>query len=296
MTERRFARFSWLRAGALSCFIAGAALAVTSCAAAPLTALNRGLAHSVPAKEQAKANRVKMLSIRHSIGGCEQRIEHGPRRVPALAIVGASYTAGVGPDNPSRSWAVDLARKLHWDAVVYGVPGAGYSRIGTDDLGPMARLLGAEQLSALSPSLVLIQAGYDDGKVPPDIERQQVRRTIELIRTEAPDARIGLVTVFTGPSRPIPVRFFETDQTIVTAARAADPRAIIMDPLTGHWKYQHADDGLHPTAAGDAWIARKVASILHAHGIGSGPATTAADPAVICDLGVRAPAAVDEDT
>ena len=82
----------------------------------------------------------------------------------------------------------------------------------------------------------------------------------------------------------------QADREIVTAARDADPRVIIMDPLTGHWKFQHAHDGLHPTAAGDAWIARKVASILRAHGIVSSPSSVTS--AVICDLSVRAKAAV----
>ena len=82
-----------------------------------------------------------MLAVRDQFTACEQRIERGPGRVPALAIVGASYTAGVGPDNPALSWAADLARKLRWDAVIYGVPGAGYVRTGTDGLGPMARML-----------------------------------------------------------------------------------------------------------------------------------------------------------
>ena len=44
---------------------------------------------------------------------------------------------------------------------------------------------------------------------------------------------------------------------------------------------------LHPTAAGDRWIARKAASILDDNGIDPVPSsvTTAA---VICDLGVHA--------
>ena len=37
------------------------------------------------------------------------------------AIVGASYTAGVGPDNPVQSWAVRLAQELRWNAVVYAI-------------------------------------------------------------------------------------------------------------------------------------------------------------------------------
>ncbi len=41
--------------------------------------------------------------------GCEQRLEraHGNGK---LAIVGASFTAGVGAGDPGRSWAVLLAR------------------------------------------------------------------------------------------------------------------------------------------------------------------------------------------
>jgi lysophospholipase L1-like esterase len=228
-----------------------------------------------------------MLAVGDRFAACEQRLERASGRVPAMAIVGASYTAGVGPDNPALSWAADLARNLRWDAVIYGVPGAGYARTGTDGLGPMARLLGAVRLPALAPSLVIVQAGYDDGRVPAGTERQQVLRTIGLIRAEAPHARIGLVTVFTSPARPIPARFYRTDASIVAAATAADPSVIIMDPLAGQWKYEHVGDSLHPTAAGDAWIAGKIGAILRAHGIVSQPATAAAAAPVTCDLGVR---------
>jgi lysophospholipase L1-like esterase len=226
-----------------------------------------------------------MLAVRDQFTACEQRLERAGGRVPTMAVVGASYTAGVGPGNPARSWAADLARNLHWDAVVYGVSGAGYVRTGAYGMGPMARMLADERLSGLAPSLVIVQAGYDDGRVPSDIERQQVLRTIELIRAQAPQATIGLVTVFTSPG-PISTRFYQTDATIVGAARAADPNAIIMDPLTGQWKYQHADNSLHPTAAGDAWIAGKVGAILHAHGIVGHPATTAAGAPIVCSAGV----------
>jgi acyl-CoA thioesterase-1 len=229
-----------------------------------------------------------MVAVRDQFTACEQRLERAPGRVPAMAVVGASFTAGVGPDNSSLSWAADLARHLRWDAVIYGVSGAGYVQTGTYGAGPIARMLGAEDLPGLSPSLVIVQAGYDDVRVPVGLEREQVRRTIELIRAEAPRATIGLVTVFTSPARPIPAGFYRTDRAIVAAARAADPNAIIMDPLTGQWKYQHADGRLHPTAAGDAWIAGKVGAILDAHGIVGHPETTAAAAPIVCDVGVAA--------
>jgi lysophospholipase L1-like esterase len=229
-----------------------------------------------------------MVAVRDQFTACEQRLERAPGRVPTMAVVGASFTAGVGPDNSALSWAADLARHLRWDALIYGVSGAGYVQTGTYGAGPMARMLSAEHLPGLSPSLVIVQAGYDDVRVPVGLEREQVRRTIELIRAEAPRATIGLVTVFTSPARPIPAGFYRTDRAIVAAARAADPNAIIMDPLTGQWKYQHADGRLHPTAAGDAWIAGKVGAILRAHGIVGHPETTAAAAPVVCDVSLAA--------
>jgi acyl-CoA thioesterase I len=229
-----------------------------------------------------------MVAVRDQFSACEQRIERAHGRVSTMAVVGASFTAGVGPDDSALSWAADLARSLRWDAVIYGVSGAGYEQTGTYGAGPMTRMIGAEQLSGLSASLVIVQAGYDDVRVPAGLEREQVGRTIELIRAEAPRATIGLVTVFTGPGRSIPGRFYRTDRAIVAAARAADPNAIIMDPLTGKWNYQHADGRLHPTAAGDAWIAGKVGAILRAHGIVSQPETAAAAAPIVCDVGIAA--------
>ena len=300
MTERRGARFAWLRVSLLSCGIAAAAMAVTSCAhgaaaqAGPASAGPAAPAgapgHSSQAANRASAVRIRMLGVRDQFTACQQRIGRAPGRVPTMAIVGASFTAGVGPGDPARSWAADLARNLRWDAVIYGDPGAGYVRKGDYGAGPMTRLLSAEHLSGLSPSLVIVQAGYDDGGVPAGLERQQVRRTIELIRAEAPSAAIGLVTVFTSPARPIPAGFYRTDSAIVAAARAADPNAIIMDPLTAQWNFQHHDGQLHPTAAGDAWIARKVGATLRAHGIVSHPQTTAAAAPIVCDVGLVASA------
>ena len=78
----------------------------------------------------------------------------------------------------------------------------------------------------------------------------------------------------------------QTDQAIVTAGTAADPDVIVMDPLAGRWMFPRAGDGLHPTAAGDAWIARTVAASLRAHGVRPAPATSAAP--VICDVSVGA--------
>lgn len=193
-----------------------------------------------------------------------------------MAVVGASFTAGVG-SGPARSWAVVLARHLRWDAVVYGVPGAGYVRAGggrSRARGPVAAEIGRVDLRALRPSLVIVQAGHDDIGVPSAVERQQVEQVVGLIRAQAPRARIALLTVF--PGRAHRAAASRTDQAIVTAARAADPEVIIVDPA--QWRYSHVRDGLHPTAAGSAWIAGRVAAVLGEHGVRPAPGGAA----IIC--------------
>jgi acyl-CoA thioesterase I len=224
--------------------------------------------------------------IRHgSLAGCEQRLggqDSAASRVPVLAVVGASYTAGVGPDNPDQSWAVLLARTLHWNAVIDGVPGAGYVRTGADGQGPMLSMLAREDLPAVRPALVIVQAGHDDIGVPLKAERRQVEQAIAFIRAAAPKARIAVLTVFTAGPPSAAAR--QTDHAIVSAAVTADSHVIVADPLAGRWAFQHAHHGLHPTAVGDAWIAGKVASILRSGGVR--PAQASSAPA-ICDSGIR---------
>lgn len=224
-----------------------------------------------------------LLAAASPLRGCETRIEGTTHQAPTAAIVGASYTAGVGPGNPEQSWAVQLTRELHWNAVVYGVPGAGFARSGPGGPGSMSGLLEAEDLPRLNPALVIVQAGFDDNGVPEAVEASRVRAVTDQIRAAAPNARIALLTTFGYTADGTP-ELRATDQTIVAAARAADPTVIIMDPLAGHWQYARAGDGLHPTAAGDQWIARRVAAILAANNVRAARAD-GTSPAV-CDAAV----------
>jgi lysophospholipase L1-like esterase len=217
-----------------------------------------------------------------ALARCEAGLERGKENaVPRVAIVGASITAGVGPGNPDSSWAVRLARMEHWDAVIYGDPGAGYIRRGILRQGPVSAELARIGLRALRPVLVIVQAGHNDIGEPLQLERQRVAQAIALIQDEAPQARIALLTVFPGKSHA--ARVYQTDQAIVTAALAADPAAIIMDPLTGRWAYPRIRDRLHPTADGDAAIELKVAEILGENGVVAGPESGGG---LICDSAV----------
>jgi lysophospholipase L1-like esterase len=272
--------------------IAAGAAAVTCLALLPGSTASGAARPSWPAPSPGSAYSSLLRPPGGPLAGCEQRLDRSQVRdqTPVLAIVGASFTAGVGPGQPCQSWAVQLARLLHWDAVVYGDPGAGYVRAGAGRKGPVSAELGRIDLRAFAPALVIVQAGHDDIGVPAAIEKQRVADAIAAIRAQAPRARIALLTVF--PGRRYPAAAFATDRAIVTAAQTADrpgDQTIIMDPLTGRWAFARTRDGLHPTAAGSAWIAREVAGILRAHGVLPAPAQRGHAGLVICDSGIPAP-------
>lgn len=167
---------------------------------------------------------------------------------------------------------------------VSGDPGAGYVWAGVERAGPVAAGIARIGLRALRPTLVIVQAGHDDIGVPPDLERSRVEQAIALIRAEAPQARIALVTVFTGRSPSAAA--YRTDRAIVAGAMAADSQVIVIDPLAAGWRFPRVHDGLHPTAGGSAWIAGQVARILREHGVRQGPPGTSV---IVCDQAVRAP-------
>jgi len=244
---------------------------------------------------------VSTAQLSAQLAACEQRLRRtrpgSGLRVPTVVIVGASFTAGVGPGQPDGSWAALLARRLGWNAVVYGDPGAGYVRPGIHRQGPVAREISVVDLRKLNPALVIVQAGHNDMGVPPALETLRVKQTIAQIRAAAPDAGIALITVFVG--RLHHAALAQTDRIIVTAAKAADPDVIIMDPLTGKWKFARIRDGLHPTAAGSQWIAGEVGTTLVSRGVhpmpvarGAGAEPGGRPAGTICDFGILAPPAV----
>lgn len=222
-----------------------------------------------------------------SLTGCEQRLQPAQRpAVPVLVVVGASITAGVGAGDQAGSWAVLLARRLHWNALVYGVPGAGYVHPGPGGQGPVAAEIARAHLRLLQPALVIVQAGHDDMSVPPDLERLRAQQAVEQIKAEVPRARIALLTVFPGRSRP--PALYQIDQAIVAGGQAADPQVIIMDPLASGWQFPLARDGLHPAPRGSVWIAGTVAGILRQHGVSPAPAGRGA---ALCAIAIRSRAA-----
>ncbi|WP_225732025.1 MULTISPECIES: SGNH/GDSL hydrolase family protein [unclassified Nocardia] len=186
--------------------------------------------------------------------------------LPALAVLGASFSYGTGAESPAQAWPQVLAAALGLRAVVAAEPGAGYLAVGAHGRGPMARLLPELGLARLRPALVIVQSGHNDIDQPEPMLRVAVERLIGQIQAESPGAAIGVLTVF--PTGDHPAKsVWDTDAAIVAAARAADPQVSVFDPLAAGWHFPRLADGLHPTAAGHRWIAEQLAEQIRADGL-----------------------------
>lgn len=190
----------------------------------------------------------------------------GPPHAPTLAVVGASFAAGIGAGSPEHAWPADLGRLLNWRVVVSADPGAGFVARGDHDRGPFDRLTGALDLPRLKPDLVIVQGGHDDIGAPQALIGQRVRALIDTIHRQAPEARIGVLSVFCDQRGPTGAQR-ESDATIVASARRADPSVLIFDPLAGHWQFPRIHDHLHPTPAGHQDIANRLAADLGRAGV-----------------------------
>jgi lysophospholipase L1-like esterase len=218
--------------------------------AVPVIAAGPAARHSVASATAAVAS--------DAPGRCSPRAT--PVR-PVLAVVGASFSAGVGAGRAALAWPADLGRILHIGVVVSADPGAGYLSLGAGRRGPFRVLAGKLNLARLRPQLVLVQGGHNDIGRPAAALRGSVRALIAQIRCESPNSRIGVVTVFpTGGVASPAARL--TDRVIVNAARTADPQVQIFDPITGGWRFPRVGDDLHPSPAGHRWIAEKIATGL----------------------------------
>ena len=208
----------------------------------------------------------------------------GPER---MLVIGASFTAGVGGGRAGANWGVQLAKRLGWQAMTIGVPGAGYTVAGSGGLGPFGHLLRRVPLSAFRPEVIVVQGGHDDWRVPTTAERANVERLVRTLAALSWRPKVVVLSVFVRPDAPAMVREQQrlTDRTIMEAAQAADPAALVVNPFG--WHFARREQGLHPTAGGYRTIAIRVEERLRAAGIvttvsPSASASTASATSAIC--------------
>jgi lysophospholipase L1-like esterase len=184
------------------------------------------------------------------------------RRAPSLlAVVGASFSAGVGAGNRRDAWPADLGRRLGWRVVVDADRDAGFVNRGNGDRGPFYRLVSQLDLRRLHPAAIVIQGGHDDIGRPLPLIRDRVEGLVTEVHRQAPHALLIILSVFVAGRRPSTAAV-ATDRTTVSAARRTDPGVVVVDPLAEHWRFPRTGDHLHPTLAGHRWIARRLAVVL----------------------------------
>jgi lysophospholipase L1-like esterase len=203
---------------------------------------------------------------------------------PLLAVVGASFSAGVGAGPRDHAWPEDLARMMGWRLAVSADPGAGYVNPGAGHRGPFDQLAARLHLAHLDPGVVIIQGGHDDIGRPLPLIRSRVESLISTIHHQDPHCRLAVLSVFPR-GRPSSAAL-ATDQAIVAAARRADPAVLVFDPIASHWQFPRIGDHLHPTPAGHEWIARHLAAGLRDPGT-LDRASPPGDPEAVSSLNVQ---------
>jgi lysophospholipase L1-like esterase len=182
---------------------------------------------------------------------------------PVLLILGDSYTAGVGADQPGQGWAYLVAGSLGYPTTIDGVGGTGFAWGG----GPQdnqareyeVRLREIAEDPRFVPNVLILQGGQNDALITsPDEIQTATAQTIEAARRFWP----GVQVIVLGPSAPQPLA--EELQGVNSAVRAgaAAAGAPFIDAYEAGW-FTGANspgfdfDGAHPNTAGHAHLAEK---------------------------------------
>lgn len=169
-----------------------------------------------------------------------------------IVVIGASISTGrevSGVVAYPRMISAIAGRSVYLSAR----SGAGYND------GAIAGLTRAANLTERDPALVVVQAGSNDVGTSASAVDAQVRQVISTVRSQAPNAKVALITVFPsvhGSGRDAQA----TEAAIVGAARAVDPSISVISPLSEGWVYESSSDG-HPDAATHQKLAERVAAL-----------------------------------
>ena len=198
---------------------------------------------------------------------------------PTVLIFGDSWTYGSAATDPTLGYAYVVAQDAGWTTIVNGVRGSGYLKPGID--GPAF----GERIAALDPSLdpdlIIVQGSINDRRMGAAGYRDAVRAAWDQLTAIYPDARI----VVLGPAPqvlPVEPATARIDQDL--SALSAERGWWYISPIAENWitdaNYLSVIDTSeigrdHPTTAGHAYLAERLAAAMEAI---SAPKITAAGP------------------
>jgi lysophospholipase L1-like esterase len=188
--------------------------------------------------------------------------------VNRVAVIGDSYTTGtdeggLGSKNwTTLAWQMLAQQGAPVSADVEAEGGAGYGTRG--NRGGVFEDLTAR---AVKPDdvLVVFYGSRNDQAADPALLSVMVYGTLQLARRTAPSARLLVI----GPPWPTadpPHDVLRIRDLLGYQARLAG--AVFVDPIAANWFVGRADligaDGVHPTDAGHAYMAEKIAPLIGA--------------------------------
>lgn len=184
-----------------------------------------------------------------------------------IAVIGDSYTTGSdeGGNGPrswtAQAWKLLAHRGVDIQADVAAEGGAGYGQPG--NRGSVFQDLTARAVRR-NDVLVVFFGSRNDQPVSPTEFPKLAAGTFHLARFAAPDARVLVI----GPPWPTatpPAAVLTIRDSLRGQAR--DIGATFVDPIAENWFVGRPDlighDGVHPTDAGHAYMAEKIAPLIY---------------------------------
>ena len=184
---------------------------------------------------------------------------------PEVLVFGDSWTYGSAATVPTNGYAYRLARLIDGDTIVRGVRGSGYQKPGIDGPDFLTRVAGLEKW--IDPDLIILQGSINDRRSDAAGYPAAVNAVWDAVVARYPDTPI----VILGPAPhelPVGASTARIDRDL--AGLAASRGWWYISPVQEKWitdtNYLRLIDvgagRKHPTDAGHAYLAEKVAGAL----------------------------------
>ncbi|WP_157953166.1 SGNH/GDSL hydrolase family protein [Nocardioides allogilvus] len=167
-----------------------------------------------------------------------------------IAVIGDSWTVGLGLDDLGDSWPSELAARV----TVAGFSGSGFSRRASHCGN---RAFATRVAATRGADLVVVAGGLNDVDQP----TADIRAGFRSLMDSLEGRRVAVVGPASAPSRA--ARVARVDATL--AALCEEYGVAYLD--TSAWELSYLSDRLHLTRAGHAAYGKRVASELAARGL-----------------------------
>ncbi|RAY11349.1 SGNH/GDSL hydrolase family protein [Actinomadura craniellae] len=202
------------------------------------------------------------------------RTPPAPPEPPVVFVLGDSYTAGLSDVPPEQTYAADTARTLGWQVVIAGWRGTGYLARGQIDKNFAAMF--RDQLAwRPAPDMIVISGGHNDWTKDPALVSAAARRLLAAVKAHWPRTHVVLLGPLWGGDPPLRAHALHDGLREVATSLGVP----FIDPLRERWitgsvrlgtgnaaRYT-LPDGIHPTRAGNRYLARRLGADLRALGL-----------------------------